>query len=610
MAREAKIVIASENKAGTGIKSAEEDLRGFQQVASKVGDTLKTAFPIIGLVELTKKLGEFGQESIKAFGDFERRMNQLKASVDGNQESFTKLTGVIANLARKTTESKDSVEHLVAELASIGKSDADIERIASAVVNLSNVTGKGLNESLTQVLGTYKGSTDELGKLVPEVMRLSKEQLTAGNAVDILNKKFGEISDRMANGVTQKIKNMGGTWGDFTQAIGQDLAPAFSPMLDWISKVVQRWTDAINEHNRYQEALRQTEEGPTTQDKVSGMLEQWRIKLEQSQVVFESFKREAGLDSFQSYLAKHPGMEASRAASSYGSELASFNKSEWAQDLARAQQNVANLTKLLGTLGVSTGERKPAPVVLTDESGNPIDQGGYTAPTLGGPVRNAGYEDALFPSETIVGYGRDGIPIPANLPGASDLARGRGGMASSGAGSPLDGILSGLANAFSPLLEMFKSLGSLQAVLNPLQTIFQSMMDVLGPLINEALAPLVGILKIIGQALGAVLAPVVKFLGEVIKTIAQGILWVWNGIVDAINAVLGWAGVHLSHASLSDAIATGETAYPATGGGASYTGAQSITINFYNQGNVVGSGGMQELAGILADLLAQRARYA
>lgn len=46
------------------------------------------------------------------------------------------------------------------------------------------------------------------------------------------------------------------------------------------------------------------------------------------------------------------------------------------------------------------------------------------------------------------------------------------------------------------------------------------------------------------------------------------------------------------------------------GRGAQYTGSQPITFNFYNQGNVVGAGGMEELAAIIDSLIKRNARYA
>jgi hypothetical protein len=90
-------------------------------------------------------------------------------------------------------------------------------------------------------------------------------------------------------------------------------------------------------------------------------------------------------------------------------------------------------------------------------------------------------------------------------------------------------------------------------------------MDVIGPLINEALAPLVGILKIVGKLFGAYLAPFIKVLGKVFEFVAKlfakfynflvpvfnGLIWVFtqlanvtiwavNGIIEAYNFLLGW----------------------------------------------------------------------
>jgi len=54
--------------------------------------------------------------------------------------------------------SKDEIEGLVAELATLGKSDAEIDRITRAAVNLSNVTGQDLNTAFTLINGTYAGT--------------------------------------------------------------------------------------------------------------------------------------------------------------------------------------------------------------------------------------------------------------------------------------------------------------------------------------------------------------------------------------------------------------------------------------------------------------------
>ncbi|MDD4007914.1 MAG: hypothetical protein PHO44_08030 [Sphaerochaetaceae bacterium] len=56
---------------------------------------------------------------------------------------------------------------MVAELAALGKSADDIEKINSASVYLSNVTGKDIASLMTTLLSTFKGTTTQLGKIQP-----------------------------------------------------------------------------------------------------------------------------------------------------------------------------------------------------------------------------------------------------------------------------------------------------------------------------------------------------------------------------------------------------------------------------------------------------------
>ena len=111
-------------------------------------------------------------------------------------------------------------------------------------------------------------------------------------------------------------------------------------------------------------------------------------------------------------------------------------------------------------------------------------------------------------------------------------------MASGGNGAPeiiAEDTFGGLMEVIGPLIDQFlpliTSLASVNALLNPLTTIFTAMMEILGPLINQALAPLVGILVIVGQVLAAVLTPVLERLTPVIKFIAEAFVWLYNNAI-------------------------------------------------------------------------------
>ena len=654
MAREAKVIITSENKAGPGIQSAVRDILGLDDAAKKIGNTLATAFTVTAIVEAGKKAVEFGMDCVKAFGDVERSMIQLNTALGGNEASFSRMTGLIDEMAGKTLASKDEIEKLVAELASLGKSDADIEKITRASVALSNVTGKDLNSSMLLINATFEGSSGKLSKLIPEVGDLTKAQLEAGGAVDLLNQKFGAISDAMGQGISQKFHNLSLSFYDFKEAIGADLAPLFSPMIDWIGKIISQWTASIDEHRKYRQAIADGNaddaaaanaaidimslRGSAT--RVEGNIVSARSRRDSiSEMGGDTSTVDKTLDSYYKQLADIyqkindntkiiSDIQAKTAAAAPARTSGGSGASS--PVISPINSGDVNITRDQVAL-ITNAMLDPSVLALKEFYGNPANFIGVTTATStydAGPAQEyansqryhsapnesaGGYQGAVI-SDPITELGKIFEGMRSGAAVGSSLGGGIVGGSVGAAGGGLDaigGIFSELWKSVGPLISSFSSV---QAILNPLQTIFSSMMEVVGPLVNEALAPLVGILKIVGHALGDILAPIIKGIGSVIEFVAKGILWVWNGIVDAINWALGWLGVNLNHASFDDAKESGSDttsdSTTTTSAGASYTGSQSITFNFYNQGNVVGSGGMTELAMIINDLITKQARYA
>jgi predicted nucleic acid-binding Zn-ribbon protein len=251
---EGKFVISAQNKIKEGLDGAKKDLLGFEDAAKKVGDTLKNAFAVTAIAAGLKKLGEAAFDCFKEFGEGERRLNTLKIALDNNAISVQKATSLIDKMARQSLASKDDIEGLVAELAALGKSDAEIEKITQAAVNLSNVTGKDLNTSFQAINQASAGVTRSLAVLLPEIKNLSTEQLAAGEATKLINKKFGELSTQLAqNDIPQKLKSIADGWGDLKETLGAQVAPLFNPLLEGINSIITAWNSA----SRAAEAHRQ-----------------------------------------------------------------------------------------------------------------------------------------------------------------------------------------------------------------------------------------------------------------------------------------------------------------------------------------------------------------
>lgn len=98
-------------------------------------------------------------------------------------------------------------------------------------------------------------------------------------------------------------------------------------------------------------------------------------------------------------------------------------------------------------------------------------------------------------------------------------------------GDLLETILGSISGAFQALIPALAQLNSVLALLDPAQVVLQSILDVLTPLINEALAPLVGFFAAIGEILGNMLIPVIKALVPIIRLLAEVLIWLFNKIV-------------------------------------------------------------------------------
>jgi hypothetical protein len=609
MSREAKVLITSENKSRAGIKSATDDVLGFGEATKKVGDTIQNAFKVLTIAKFAQEVGKFAFDSVKAFGEVERKMTQLKVAVGGSDESFGRLNSHIQKLSSLTLASKGEVQDLVARLAALGKSDADIERISSAAVHLANVTGQGLNEAMKQVTATFAGSTGELGKLLPELRGLTKEQLASGDAVDILNAKFGGLSEQMAKGVSQSLKNVSDNFGDLKENIGQGLVGVFEPMIRGINSIIEGWNKAFESYFRYKRAQ---EEDPELARLLKAEMDK--------QKALDAFLRSKGSIAGDALRAGDPQREQRLRA-----EVEAARKEVAAYEEQRKAAEAARLGP--ATRGVDTPDLSAGAGVRGAAAGG--SKAGSTAASSGKSVWETpgGQQFLAEAAEAFYGVGTAYSDyLAGNLPsimpvGTPDIM---GDM------SPL----TLLAEAISPVVERFggliSSLGTVKSIMDPIGLVLEGFMEVLGPLIDEALAPLVSVFKLLGQLLAKTLIPVINILAPVIKGIADMFVWFANkviipvgnffidilrGVIRALNRI-PFVSIRepgrLENISLDTTTGSGGGAGGGASGGtgASYTGSRPITFNFYNQGNVVGSGGLEELAMIIESLIRRNERYA
>lgn len=670
---------ATDQTAG-GITSA---INNLKRLDSNVSKTVKTFTSLGNLAVFTaisagvKKAVDIGIQFANEYGDVQRVMTQLNVSLGGNAERFKKNADLIEELAAKTVESKSSVQQLVAELASLGKSDSEIERVSEAAIALSNVTGKSIKEAFTQLNSTISGSTEELGKLIPEIRQLTKEELKSGDAIDLVFRKFGGISDGMSGGWKQAMTNYQNSVGNLHEAFGKIIALNFQPMLTGLQKIIDKWVTATEKRAAYLETEGKVKSGQaTTTDEQVNYYEEKIKNLNKQLAGLETIRatgrvQEAEIAKIEAQLKRELNDAVKSLGYAQRTQSAEQQKPSEAKatapdstSVALVRENNEKLQKFL--TDILAQERKADFYGESGESaygrfkdltfefqelirGMDLDKEGKDLSDSIRALLESEYADAFTQwqseantSNTSANITREVEPsFFERVSGFVDALGGVQQVAGAAAGS-LGGVAGSLASAAV-------SGGVMGVVLELLSYVFQGIANVLGPVLNNLLEPMIGILTIIGETVGKLLIPVLELLAPAFKLLANVFVTIYNYVIVPIaNAIIfvfdaiynAFAALYnvvrkiikgltfglvdigkiayrdyeddkLHKINISDLETAGESASGSgsSGSSASYTG-NTIYLNVYNYAPLVGDTSLRQFARDVMDLISEEALLA
>ena len=599
-------VSTAAKKAATGLR---EVGTSATSLASSFAPVAVAGAAVIGAI---REIAQTVDECVVAFAENERASLAFNAAL-GQSSSISvaaagALTAFANEVAAMTGETGASIQSMETLLITSGRTETEVRKLISAAVDMSAATGKDLRSAVEQLNKTFGGTAGELGEIIPELKDLTKEQLLAGDAVDLIAGKYEGLGAALADSVDVGIKNYKNAVVDLKAELGGLISQGLSPQRAWLTDIIRQWTAAIDVARRYAKVQK------AIADKDSGAL----ILLSDSDLKAAADKQEQIARDMYNAIVKGAAYDMGGGVQVRGQMLNSA---------------YGAATDQLQAMRLEQDRRASAPTPALPSVAPGGSSGGSAAPAAVVDAVVLGIETAFqgwnFEGTVAASSGIGEMPwAPAEDRSSSGSMLFGGGLAG------LDDVLGPLIDSFG---SMFGSMSMLQSLLDPISTILSGVMDILGPLIETLLTPLVGIFRILGQTLGRIIAPLFEALGPIIKGIAEAFVWlynkvlrpigngiitlfnvvanmvlgIWNGIVAAINAALGWAGVNLSYASyraldqghlseisVGDLSAAGSASSTSTtGANASYTQARDITVNVsVTTSALVGDDGIREFS--------------
>lgn len=177
-----------------------------------------------------------------------------------NDESVYNLRNFASELQSMSNIGDEQSLQVMAQLAAMGRTEEQIQAIMKAAADMSAVTGNSIQNVAVQLNKTYSGLAGELGEANSAIRALSKEELEAGKAIDIIAQQYNGQAAAMADNTVQ----LANAWGDFKENIGRGWSKVTEPVKQFFINVLNDINEATAKTNALKDAERKDKAGTAT----------------------------------------------------------------------------------------------------------------------------------------------------------------------------------------------------------------------------------------------------------------------------------------------------------------------------------------------------------
>lgn len=263
--------------------------------AKKAGDSLKSSFSgdtfsiFKGATLANLATGAFTQvlSSVKQFisgsiAEYEageaaaRKLAQaLRSTGTFSQEAVSEISSYAKQLEITTGLSDKVILSQVAIAKQFGASTAQSKQLVEAAANLSATFGGSLEENVKKLGAALNGQTGKLTKFIPELANLSKEQLAAGEAAILINRKFAGAAENSISAQQRLSVEISQAYEDVQESLGGLIveSSAYNKILTSAKDILGSLSFSIESYKKSQE--RQKEGFVETADSVNFLSQQY-----------------------------------------------------------------------------------------------------------------------------------------------------------------------------------------------------------------------------------------------------------------------------------------------------------------------------------------------
>jgi len=528
-------------QASGSMKKMGEDSKGFLE------NLTITAGDVVGAIQ---KIASSVSEVLNLYAVQERAVINLNSAIElsdnVNKDAAEGLIQYASELQALTGIGDETTIAIQAMLIASGRSEEQTRSMIAAAADYSAATGKDFKTTIEDLNKSFSGTQGRMGQLIPELKDLTEEQLKGGAAIDIVGQKYAGYAERLSGSASVALASFNSSWNDMKESLGEAIMPAVLPILgalvdlinDPVIPVIKSFAPIVKEVFENVEKFI-TDLKPAVEPIMIWFANTWttvigpNIRLVGS-ILKETLSIVSGIitgdwkrvwDSFKQIVLDVVAV----IKNAFGPLIDAINlvvggidkAKQFLLSGAQGQVNNAMSGSQFGFGGTGgnryargTGSASPGVAIVGEEGPElVIMRGGET----------------VIPNDRLTSAAKS-LGIPGYAKGTST---------DSGFGfdfaSPLMELISSMTSGFGSLLG---SLGSIKAVMDPLGTILGKVFDVIGPMIDQVIQPLMSAFDTIAVVIGEILTPIFKALTPIFVIISNALMSLIMPILNQLSVPL------------------------------------------------------------------------
>lgn len=167
----------------------------------------------------------------------------LKETGEFTEESSQEIQEWAAALQNTTRIGDEVIIQQFALAKSFVKTKEASKELVNAALDFAVAADLNFTEALRRLGRATKGTTDDIAKFAPEITKLTRAQLEAGEATRIIAERFRGAAAAQAAGLGGQLTQLTNKFSDLQEVIIQQLGPAF----EFWTKTLSKATDALKQ---------------------------------------------------------------------------------------------------------------------------------------------------------------------------------------------------------------------------------------------------------------------------------------------------------------------------------------------------------------------------